>query len=113
MTTPPLRLDEGEQVLITAQALRKKGIFGNRFGEIYVTDKRVAFVKAIMRSGVISAAVKARGAKPILEMSRTSIAVGTEPAKKMTLLTVTDGQSEGRFLLAPDAIAQIVSAIQS
>ena len=104
MTTPPMKLADGEEILAKAQGLRKKGLFGNRYGELYVTSNRVAFVKAIMKSGLISAALSMKGASPMLAFDRTSVKVESEPWKKMRMLVVSDGQKSERFVIESAAI---------
>lgn len=109
MTTPRLRLDDGEQLLASHAGMRKKGLFGNRYGELCLTDRRVAFVKAIMRSGLISAAANARGAAPMLAFDRAAltgaakVTIGKQPALELT----GAGRTE-RFWLDEAAIDALV-----
>ena len=44
LTTPRIKLGYGEEVVHSFGTLRRKGIFGNRYGELHVTNQRVAFV---------------------------------------------------------------------
>src|SRR5687768_17297929 len=107
MTTPRMKLAEGEEVIHKEEGVRKKGIFGNRYGEIYVTNQRVAFVKAIMKAGLISMAANKLGAKPILQFDRKAITTSIEKKKKLEILVVSDGTTSERFLLEPQALAQV------
>jgi hypothetical protein len=113
MTTPRMKLDDGEEILLTVPGLRRKGIFGSRFGELHLTTKRLAFVKAIMKSGLISAAAGAKGARPMLELSRAAI-TGVEkvPHKKQVALVVTAGGVTEKFLLDAGAIDALLPALQ-
>lgn len=111
MTTPKLRLGDGEEVLLVHEGLRKKGIFGNRFGELYITNHRVAFVKAIMKAGIIGVAVKSLGAKPIVELPRTNVRVEKVAHKKLVALVVSSGEQSERFLLEAEAIDKVVGML--
>ena len=113
MTTPKMKLEDGEQVIHVQEGLRKKGIFGNRFGELVVTNQRVAFVKAIMKAGIIGAAIKSMGAKPIISFPRTGITVEKVAHKKMFALVVSDSTQTERFLIEPEAIDQLLHVVQS
>jgi hypothetical protein len=113
MTTPRMKLADGEEVIQVQQGLRRKGIFGNRFGELYVTNQRVAFVKAIMKSGIISAAANKLGAKPMVAFERGAI-TGVEKVqlKKQTALVVTAGGQSEKFVMAPEAIDGLMAVIK-
>jgi hypothetical protein len=112
MTTPKLRLADGEDVLHVQEGLRKKGIFGSRFGELYITNRRVAFVKAIMKAGLVSAVIKSLGAKPIIEFERTSVRVEKVAHKKLFALVVSSGDRSERFLIEPHAIDPILAILR-
>lgn len=100
MTTPRIKLNDGEEVIQTLSGMRKKGIFGNRYGALYLTNQRLAFVKAIMKSGIISAAVNAKGAKPMLAFERSALgSVEKQQHKKQVLLVVNSGGKSERFWL--------------
>jgi hypothetical protein len=111
MTTPRMKLADGEEVIQVQEGLRKKGIFGNRFGELYVTNQRVAFVKAIMKSGIISAAANKLGANPIISFPRTGITAEKLAQKKLMALVISDGTKSERFLLEPQAIELVLAAL--
>jgi|GEM_PF-2816902 len=114
MTTPRMKLDDGEEILETQQGLRKKGLFGNRFGELHVTNRRVAFVKAIMKSGVISAAANAKGAKPMVAFPLTAIqSVERVPAKKLVHLVIGDGSRTEKFTIDPEAVDGVIARIKA
>ena len=109
MTTPRMKLAEGEELLHKHEGMRKKGIFGSRFGELVVTNQRVGFVKAIMKSGLISAAMNAKGAKPMVSFDRSAITgVAKEPIKKQVALVITAGSESAKFILAEAAIDALV-----
>jgi hypothetical protein len=111
MSAPRLKLDDDEGILHSVEGLRKKGLFGNRYGALYVTGTRVAFVKAVMAGG-IAKLVGAGGAKPMISFDRRAITkVERSQVKKMTLLTIGDGQRSEVFWLAPEAIDQVVAAL--
>ena len=113
MTTPKMKLADGEQVIHVQEGLRKKGLFGNRFGELVVTNQRVAFVKAIMKGGIIGAAIKSMGAKPIISFDRKGVTVEKVAHKKLFALVVSDGTQSERFLIEPQAIDQVVQVLQA
>lgn len=113
MTAPRMKLDDGEQVLQSHPGLRRKGIFGNRYGELHVTDRRVAFVKAIMKSGIISAAANKLGAKPMLAFDRSAISSAEKvQLKKQTALVISSGGQSEKFIMAPEAIDSVLAAIK-
>lgn len=112
MTTPRMKLAEGEEVERVQQGMRKKGIFGNRFGELYVTNQRVAFVKAIMKSGVISAAANKMGAKPMVAFERGAIvSAEKQQLKKMSALVVSDGSKTERFVIEEAVIDELLASL--
>jgi len=113
MTTPKLRLADGEEVIHVQEGMRKKGIFGNRFGELYITNQRVAFVKAIMKAGIVGSAIKSLGAKPIVEFDRASLTAEKVAHKTLGALVITSGEHSERFLLEPQAIDQVLATIGS
>lgn len=112
MIAPRMKLADGEEVLQSHPGLRRKGIFGNRYGELHVTNQRVAFVKAIMK-GIVGAAVNKLGVKPMLEFPRGSI-TGAEKVqlKKQTALVITAGGQSEKIVMAPEAIDGILAAIK-
>lgn len=112
MTTPRLRLHDGETVLLVQEGLRKKGIFGNRFGELYVTDRRVAFVKAIMKAGLVSGVAHAVGARPIVDLPREGLAAEKVQHKRLLALVLTHGQQSERFVVEPQAVDALLAALQ-
>lgn len=111
MTAPRPRLDDGEAIELSAGGLRKKGWFGNLFGELHVTSRRVIFVKAIMRSGLISAAANARGAAPKLAFDRAGLVATREPWKKQHALVLTAGDTREMFVLAEADIERFLAAL--
>lgn len=111
MTAPRPRLDEGETIELSAGGLRKKGWFGNLFGELHLTSKRVVFVKAIMKSGLISAAVNARGAAPKLTFDRAGLTATKEPWKKQHALVLATGGVREMFVLVEADIDRFLAAL--
>ena len=109
MTTPPMKLGDGEVVVTTQPVLRRKGIFGNRYGELYLTNQRLAFVKAIMKSGVISALAHKAGAKPMVAFDVATItSVEKVPMKKQVALVVTASGTTEKFVIAEPALDELV-----
>lgn len=113
MTAPRPKLLDGEEILYSAQGMRKKGWFGNLFGELHLTNQRLIFVKAIMKSGLISATVNKVGAKPKVAIDRTSLQLGKEPWKKMVALTASDSAQAERFILEEAQVDGMLEASQS
>ena len=111
MTAPRPKLDDGETIVCSAPGLRRKGIFGNRYGELHVTDRRVVFVKAIMK-GVIAAAVNAKGAAPMLTFDRKAVTGEKVAVKKQHALVLTAGGVSERIMLAEAAIDQILGLLR-
>jgi hypothetical protein len=109
MTAPNLKLSDGEQLVAKFPALRKKGIFGNCYGEIVITNQRVAFVKAIMKSGLISAAVNKIGAKPMLEFS-LKVKAEKIPFKKTYLVQLTDNGASEKFMASEEAADGVIAS---
>jgi hypothetical protein len=109
MTAPRMRLAYGEEVLHAQPALRRKGLFGNRYGELYVTNQRVAFVKAVMRSGIASGEIDPIGAKPMLVFDRGAIS-GCEKiaVRRHKALVITRGDTTERFIMAERAIDAVL-----
>jgi hypothetical protein len=111
MTAPKLKLEDGETIQFSAEGLRRKGIFGNRFGELHVTNQRVAFVKAIMK-GVIAAAVNAKGAKPMITFDRKGVtAEKVVIKKKLNGVQLTAGGVTEKIQLADDKIDALLAAL--
>lgn len=110
MTTPNLKLGYGEEIVQTFGTLRRKGLFGNLYGELHVTNQRVVFVKALM-SGLAATAVSKFGVKPTVSFDRSTIqAVDKVAAKKRVALVIRDGQKAERFLIE-DAEADALVAM--
>jgi len=112
MVAPRMKLDEGEEVVGSYEGMRKKGIFGNRFGALVVTNKRAGFVKAIMKSGLISAAANKIGVKPMLSWNLDQIEKA-ERAKfgKLDGVEITaDGKTE-KLAIDPAQIDALIAAL--
>ncbi len=99
LTTPRIKLVYGEEVVHSFGTLRRKGIFGNRYGELHVTNQRVAFVKAVM-DGLAASAISKFGVKPSIVFERSSIkSIDKVPHKKQIAIVIVDGQKTERFLV--------------
>jgi hypothetical protein len=99
MTTPKLKLGYGEEVAHTFSTLRRKGLFGNLYGELHITNQRIAFVKAVM-SGIAAAAVSRFGVKPAIGFDRSTIrSIDKLVVRKRIALVISDGQKTERFLV--------------
>lgn len=110
MTVPRLKLNEGEQLVVQFPLMRKKGIFGNRFGELVFTNQRVVFVKAIMK-GVVAMAVNAKGANPMLTFERSGLRADKLAAKKTHLLQLTSGVQIEKFMASDEQIAGVLTQL--
>jgi hypothetical protein len=110
LTTPRIKLGYGEEVVHAFGTLRRKGIFGNRYGELYVTNQRVAFVKSVM-DGVAAAAINKFGVKPTIVFERSTItSIDKVAHKKQVAIVIADGKKTERFLVdAADADAAIAA----
>lgn len=114
MTSPRLRLDQSEEILQETQGMRKKGVLGNRYGTLVVTNKRIAFVKAIMKSGLVSGLVNSRGAKPMLSFDRAqTITVERAAIKKLEAIVISDETKSERFLVDSVEIDRLISLLSS
>lgn len=99
MTTPNLKLGYGEEIVQSFGTLRRKGLFGNRYGELHVTNQRVAFVNAVMR-GLAAAAISRWGVKPSIAFDRGAIrSIDKVSVKKQFAIVISDGQKTERFLV--------------
>ncbi|MDX2089926.1 MAG: hypothetical protein SFX73_18870 [Kofleriaceae bacterium] len=111
MMTPRMKLEDGEVVEASYPGLRRKGIFGNRYGELVITNQRVAFVKAIMKSGVISAAANKLGAKPMLAFPRAQLQAERVQLKKLVGVQLTSGGAVEKIVIADEAVAAVLAAV--
>ena len=99
MTTPNIKLGYGEEIVQTFGTLRRKGIFGNRYGELHVTNQRVAFVKAVMQ-GLAATAISQFGVKPAIMFDRGKIrSINKVPVRKQVALEISDGTRTERFVV--------------
>lgn len=119
MIAPTLKLQEGETALGEAEMLRKKGIFGNRHGELWVTSHRVAFVKAVPRAGMMIGGIagalidsaarsgqrSGKQVEPMAAWPRAQVTATKAPHKKVTLLTISDGTLTEKFMVGPEQLA--------
>lgn len=111
MMAPRMKLEDGELVEATFPGLRRKGIFGNRYGELVITNQRVAFVKAIMKSGVISAAANKLGAKPMLAFPRVQVQAERVQLKKLVGVQLTSGATVEKILIAEESVPAVLAAL--
>jgi len=107
LSAAKLRLEDGETVLAVQPVLRRKGIFGNRYGELYVTDRRIAFMKAGM------GALGKLGGKPMLSFERSSSSSEKQPHKAQWMVVVTSGSQSERFLTDEPAATSLVDAARA
>ena len=99
MTTPNIKLVYGEEIVQTFGTLRRKGIFGNRYGELHVTNQRVAFVRAVMQ-GLAATAISQFGVKPAIIFERGKIlSINKVPVRKQVALEISDGKRTERFVV--------------
>jgi hypothetical protein len=110
MSAPALALDGGETVLVQEPVLRRKGIFGNRYGELVVTNRRVVFMKATM--GVVGALANKVARKPMLTFDRATLSVDKLPVKKHIAVVVTSGGSSERFLTDESGADRVIAALK-
>jgi len=108
LSAPRIKLGYGEEVVQTFGTLRRKGIFGNRYGELHVTNQRVAFVKAVM-GGLAATAISKFGVKPTIVFDRHAIkSIEKVPHNKQVAIVIADGKKTERFLVdAADADAAL------
>jgi hypothetical protein len=99
LTTPRIKLGYGEEIVHTFGTLRRKGLFGGRhYGELHVTNQRIAFVDAVMQ-GIAAAALSPYGVKPTIVFERRTVQVNKVALKKRFAIEITDGRKTERFLV--------------
>ncbi len=99
LKAPQIKLGYGEEVVHTFGTLRRKGIFGNRYGELHVTNQRVAFVKAVM-GGLAASAISKFGVKPTIVFDRSAItSIDKVTHKKQVAIVIADGKKTEKFLV--------------
>ena len=104
---------DGESSQHSADCLRKKGIFGNRYGALHVTERNVHFVKAIMNTAIVAQVMNARGAKPMITFERGRIQRAEKVAmKKLHGLEISDGTTTERFWLDEKEIENVLRVLQ-
>ncbi len=102
LTTPRIKLGYGEEVVHSFGTLRRKGIFGNRYGQLHVTNQRVAFVKAVM-DGIAATAINKFGVKPSIVFDRSMIkSIDKVAHKKQVAIVIADGKRTEKFLVDAD-----------
>jgi hypothetical protein len=98
LSTPQIKLGYGEEVLQTFATLRRK-LFASRYGELHLTNQRVAFVTAVAE-GVAAAGVSRWGVKPAIVFERGSIrSIGKVVVKRGVALEITDHRKTERFVV--------------
>jgi hypothetical protein len=114
MTAPKLRVEDGEQVIQSAECFRKtKFLFGSLYGELHVTNQRVVFVKAVM-GGLVAKVAFLNGAKPKIAFDRAAItSVATESYKNTTALVVSDGVRSEKFLIEQPGLDAVMRQLQT
>jgi hypothetical protein len=98
LTTPRIKLGYGEEIVHTFGTLRRKGLFGNRYGELHVTNQRIAFVHAVMQ-GIAAAAISPFGVKPTIVFERRTIQINKVALRRQFAIQITDGRKTERFLV--------------
>lgn len=113
LTTPRIKLGYGEEVVHAFGTLRRKGIFGNRYGELYVTNQRVAFVRAVM-DGIAASAISKFGVKPTIVFERSTITSMEKVAhKKQVAIVIADGKKTEKFLVDASEADGVIAAFQA
>lgn len=112
MTAPRAKLEDGEEIVLSAPGLRRKGWFGNRFGELHLTDRRVVFVKAIMK-GPVAAVVGAKGARPMLAFDRKGVTAEKVALKKQTALQLTGGGVTEKIVMAEAKVDEVLAQLRA
>lgn len=108
MTTQDLRLEEGEEVLRADEVLRVKGITGNRYGKLFVTNQRVAFVKSVMKMGLIGKLIYKKTAKPAFTLDRETTKAEKREAKVGRLLLKDDNREE-KFSIQDEGLEALLA----
>ena len=90
-----LRLRDSEQV-VTVHGAHRKRLFGSRFGELYITNQRVAWLA---------------GATPTVEFDRATVRAEKVPHKRTFILVLTAGRIVERFELETQHIDAIVALL--
>jgi len=99
MSTPRMKLGYGEEIVHSFAVLRRRGLFGNRYGELHVTNQRVAFVKALMQ-GLAVETVSRFGVKPSIVFDRSAIQkLDKISLRKQFAIEIGDGRKTERFLV--------------
>jgi hypothetical protein len=112
MTTPRMKLQEGEEIELKLGGMRLKWVILNRYGELVITNKRVGFVKAIMKSGIISGIANKMGATPMVCFDRTeNLKASKLEEKKKLELVLTDGAKTERFWVTEEDMDKVVAAL--
>lgn len=111
MTVPPLRLAEGERVIGLARGLRKRGLFGNRYGALVVTNTRVAFVKAVVKAGILTAMLATRGVGPMFAFDRKAVRAERSAWRALPILVLSDGARSERFVLDAGDVERMAHAL--
>jgi hypothetical protein len=100
LTTPRIKLGYGEEVVHSFGTLRRKGIFGNRYGQLHVTNQRVAFVKAVMDGLAASAISKIKSIDKVAH-------------KKQVAIVIADGKRTEKFLVDADEADAAIALFQN
>ena len=102
MTTPRMKLADGEELQSSFPGLRRKGIFGNRFGELVITNQRVSFVKAIMKSGLSARRPTSSAPGRCSKFPRTEVTAEQVQLKKQVAVQLSSGaRSEPSWTRSP------------
>lgn len=110
MAIPPLKLSDSEQGRLEVLCLRRKGIFGNRYGSLVITNQRIAFVKAVMQG--VGAMLTRNGVNAMLTFDPAKTTGTHEQKGKRHILVLShDGVSE-RFVMLPEEVDKVLAQLQ-
>ena len=103
LRSPKIKLGYAERIVHTFGSRRKKGLFGNRYGELHITNQRVAFVRALTHAHATSRQISPYGVKPMLAFdnsSITAIEIGTPTRRGVIVqIEIHDGRRIERFVI--------------
>ena len=78
-----------------------------------MTNKRVGFVKAIMKSGIISGIAKKLGAKPVFSFELSAIkSIERDTSRKIPRLVISDGARTEEFWVVEAGMDKLIAALK-
>jgi hypothetical protein len=109
LATPQIKLGYGEQVLRSLTSRRKK-VFASRYGELHLTNQRIAFVAAVASTDGVSP----WGVKPSIVFDRSAIrSVDKVAMKRGVAIEIRDHRKTERFVVEDEAEVDTVIALLS